>query len=176
LVAHRAELRASSQAEGLILELACRREQFEDLLNWPYDQPHICEMKMEHLTQNPMVHFRNLFAFWGRLAESVDERQERRQTAVNKTLWRVERRLKQRLPRWRAAKVWPWLIEEVVAANNFRHKSGGRAVGETDADHHYRSGTAGAWRPYFSPALTQQFKAEYNDVLLKLGYEASEEW
>ncbi len=178
LVRHRAELRACSEAEGFMLELTCRGEQFEDMYNWPYNLPHICEMKMEEMVQSPTASFQGLFLFWDRLQESVNEKAERRRVALNRRLWWLERRLKQRLnlPRWSVEKVWPWLIEEVVADHTFRQKSGGRMLGQTNASHHYRNGVAGDWQRHFSPALTRQFKREYNALLLKLGYEASEEW
>ena len=178
LVAHRAELQAISQEEGLLREIECRREQFEDMAAWSYNLPTIYEIKMEQLTADPAEHFRELFAFWQRLQPGQNEASERRLVTFNRKMTGLEWRLrhKVRLPRRHRHCIWPWLVDEVVQANSFRHKSGGRSIGETDVQHHYRSGVAGDWRTYFGPELAAQFKANYNDLLLQLGYEANGDW
>jgi hypothetical protein len=63
-----------------------------------------------------------------------------------------------------------------VTANDFRKKSGGRIRGEQDVAHHYRAGIPGDWKNHFFPELTRRFKAEYGDVLIKLGYEKNADW
>lgn len=179
LIEHRAQLQACSEEQGLAMVIDCRREQFTDMLTWSYDNPHVQELQMESLTHDPLPHFLRLFECWGRLKESTNQSQERRLVALNRFLIKVERRLNRRLPRLPGARshhVWPWLIEEVVAANDFYRKSGGRTVGQADKYHHYRSGAPGSWKPYFSQELTQTFKAEYNELLVKLGYERDAQW
>lgn len=178
LVGHRAELQALSQTDGLLLELECRREQFEDMAAWHYGKDHIYELKMEEFTQRAVHYYSDLFRFWQRLAASTAPQQERRQVTVNRTIHRIERRLgwHNRLPRWQTEVVWPWLLAEVIEANTFQRKSGGRIKGETDLNHHYREGVHGSWRRYFFPELKARFKANYNDLLLQLGYETNEDW
>lgn len=179
LIDHRAQLQACSQAQGLMMEIDCRREQLTDMLTWSYDNPNIHELRMELLTKDPIPHFLQLFEFWGRLRKSTNEAQERRQVALNRLSWKYERRLNQRLPRWcswRSDHVWPWLIEEVVNANDFYRKSGGRKVGQINELHHYRSGKPSGWKLYFSESLTKAFKEEYKDLLVKLGYETNAQW
>ncbi len=178
LAIHRKELQALSEAEGLLLELECRREEFEDMAAWHYGAPNIYELKMELFTQAPEQHFVDLFRFWQRLAPAGNQRKARMQVTINQTARRIERRMGwgYRLPRWQANAVWPWLLQEVIAANAFEKKSGGRSSGEVDLHHHYRAGTPGHWRNYFSPELTARFKENYNDLLVQLGYETSKEW
>lgn len=178
LVSHRAELQARSQAEGLLLELECRRKQFEEMATWQYNTDHIYELKMEEFTVRPAHYYADVLRFWQRLATSTHPKREALQVTLNRTLSRVERRLgwQDRLPRWRTEVTWPWLLQEVVEANQFQRKSGGRVAGEVDLDHHYRKGVHGSWRDYFFPELTARFKAEYTDLLVRLGYETNGEW
>lgn len=178
LVSHRAELQALSQRDGLLLELDCRRDQFADMAAWQYNTDYIYEVKMEDFTAQPAHYYADLFRFWHRLADSSHHQQEASQVMVNRTIARIERRMgwHYRLPRWRSEVTWPWLLQEVIVANAFPRKSGGRATGATDVHHHYREGVHGSWCRYFSPELTARFKARYNDLLVQLGYETNGEW
>lgn len=178
LIHHRAELQQLSQAEGLLLELECRREQFADMAAWHYDTDQIYELKMEDFTEQPAYYYTDLFRFWQRLATGSHPQSAAVSITINRLLFRIERRLgwRTRLPRWRAEVVWPWLLQEVVAGNTFQRKSGGRSAGVTDEYHHYREGVHGSWRRYFFPELTARFKANYNDLLVQVGYETNEEW
>lgn len=178
LVAHQAELQALNQHDGLLQEIECRREQFEDMASWPPDLPTVYEVKMEVLTAYPKQIFAELFAFWGRLQPSQKEGKERRLVSFNKTMHALERRVTTTisLPRWRTKHIWPWLLEEIIDMHTFHRVSGGRRVGETNVFHHYRSGITGDWRNHFSPKLTEQFKVNYGDLLIQLGYEETIDW
>ena len=48
--------------------------------------------------------------------------------------------------------------------------------GIEDACSHYRKGVAGDWANHFKPQHKEYFKKNYNDVLLKLGYESTLDW
>lgn len=178
LLVHRAELRRVPEAEGLFLELGNRQEEFEDMMTWRYDAPFIYELKMELLTQQPAYYFTKIFSFWDRFQPATHITLERAQVACNRTLWRIEQRkfMKYKLPRWRAESLWPWLQQEVLAANTFHLKSGGREIGQMNPNHHYRVGIAGSWRSYFTPELTRVFKKNHNDLLVMLGYETNADW
>jgi hypothetical protein len=178
LVSHRAALQALPQTDGLLLELECRREQFAEMATWHYDTDYVYELKMEEFTARPAHYYADLFRFWQRLAPSTNPKREALQVTLNRTVARIERRLgwRPRLPRWRSEVTWPWFLQEVVEANQFQQKSGGRMAGEVDLDHHYRQGVHGGWRAYFFPELTARFKAEYADLLVRLGYETNAEW
>jgi hypothetical protein len=69
----------------------------------------------------------------------------------------------------------PKLIAEVVENRDFS-KLAGRPLGEEDETHHYRKGVAGDWKNHFGPEHIEYFKAHYNDLLLMLGYETTEDW
>jgi hypothetical protein len=67
-------------------------------------------------------------------------------------------------------------LRSIVATHSFEQLSGGRAQGVEDRTSHYRKGQAGDWRNHFEPAHVEYFKRLYNPLLLKLGYESSENW
>lgn len=67
-------------------------------------------------------------------------------------------------------------VEGLAARHAFARYSGGRAPGQEDLKSHYRKGVPGDWRQYFTPPVTERFKAIYNDVLVLSGYETSRDW
>jgi hypothetical protein len=67
-------------------------------------------------------------------------------------------------------------ILNAVQKNNFSVLSGGRKSGQEDYRNHYRKGMAGDWKNHFEKEHIQYFKSNYNDLLIKLGYETSEDW
>jgi lipopolysaccharide transport system ATP-binding protein len=64
----------------------------------------------------------------------------------------------------------------ILERHSFKRKSGGRPAGKEDIHHHYRKGIAGDWRNYFTPRVTDAFKAQYGDLLIRLNYESSHDW
>jgi hypothetical protein len=70
----------------------------------------------------------------------------------------------------------PELVRAVVRDYSFERLSGGRRPGTEDSRHHYRKGRPGDWRNHFTPEHVARFKRLYNPLLLKLGYEKSEDW
>lgn len=44
------------------------------------------------------------------------------------------------------------------------------------SDDNYRKGVAADWRTYFTPRVTDEFKARYGDLLIHLGYASSRDW
>ena len=67
-------------------------------------------------------------------------------------------------------------LREVILANRFEARTGGRQRGEENIHSHERKGIAGDWRNYFSPELTRAFKARYGDLLIATGYEKGADW
>jgi len=67
-------------------------------------------------------------------------------------------------------------VREIVERYSFERLSGGRHKGQEDPRHHYRRGIPGDWRNHFTPLHVEYFKALYNPLLLKLGYEADVDW
>ena len=67
-------------------------------------------------------------------------------------------------------------LDEVLARHHFSRYSGGRDKGNEDIHSHYRKGTAGDWRLYFSEKTKAEFKRLFNDVLVLGGYERDDRW
>lgn len=68
------------------------------------------------------------------------------------------------------------LVETILRDHTFRRLSGGRSRGEEKLDHHYRSGTPGDWRRYFSDKNKEYFKERYGQLVIDLGYEPDSNW
>jgi hypothetical protein len=66
-------------------------------------------------------------------------------------------------------------VAAIVERNEFSIKAG-RPPGIEDVTSHYRKGVAGDWVEHFTEAHVAYFKAHYNDLLLKLGYETTADW
>jgi len=67
-------------------------------------------------------------------------------------------------------------LPPLISKNSFENLSGGRKPGSEDVAHHYRRGVPGDWRNHFTSQHVAYFKALYNPVLLKLGYEETNDW
>ncbi|MGO9271381.1 MAG: methyltransferase domain-containing protein [Terriglobia bacterium] len=67
-------------------------------------------------------------------------------------------------------------LHALILKNSFENLSGGRTPGSEDGAHHYRRGVPGDWRNHFTNQHIAYFKALYNPLLLKLGYEESNDW
>jgi hypothetical protein len=67
-------------------------------------------------------------------------------------------------------------ILEEVQKNDFSVLSGGRKAGQEDLTNHYRNGVPGNWKNHFEKEHIKFFKENYNPLLLKLGYETTENW
>lgn len=67
-------------------------------------------------------------------------------------------------------------VEKIVSKHSFEKLSGGRKPGEEEQGSHYRNGVSGNWREYFTSTVSDRFKRTYGDVLVRAGYERSENW
>jgi hypothetical protein len=67
-------------------------------------------------------------------------------------------------------------LVQIVEDNRFEAKTGGRPRGQEDQASHYRKGTPGDWRNYLEPAHLDLFEELYGDLLVDLGYEATNDW
>lgn len=70
----------------------------------------------------------------------------------------------------------PAALQRTIEYLDFRRMSDGRKKGVEKVDHHYRSGTPGDWRRYFSESNKRYFKQMYGELLISLGYESDLEW
>lgn len=177
LAEHRKRLQSLSKREGLLLEMEYREREFKAMYNWDYSLPNVLEFKMEEFLQRPYQHFLEVFRFLGILDEEPFTRGKRLFRLVCEGLRAVEDMSRRRLSIPIAPKRLPAeRLLGIVWENDFARKAGGRRPGEEDPRSHYRKGVAGDWRNHFEPEHIDFFKARYNDLLLKLGYEHDPDW
>ena len=157
-----------------MLELECRAGQFADMAAWDYDRENVIECKVETMIPQAVAHFSELLAMGQRVAPRRPLALEGIRAMYNRACAQLP--VLAPLPAWRTNQVSEKLLVAVVRRNAFHRKSGGRVPGETDPDHHYRSGVIGDWRNHFFPDLTRKFKTLYGDLLIKLGYEQNAQW
>lgn len=177
LAAHRRELEALNEEDGLLLELDCRRDQFSAMAAWPYGDERVCEWRFEEVIERPVEHVERLLREWGMTVAPRAAALSPFPRAWNKLASRLEARQgSSLLPRWRSNRIASRQLEGIVRRHAFRAKSGGRRPGEDDPMHHYRSGVPGSWRQHFTPALRRRFRERYGSLLVQLGYERTQEW
>ena len=185
LVAHREALQTCSKEEGLFLEMEFSRPFFEDMARWDYQQSAVLELHMEELTADPVSHFIRIF-------DHLDMLQPEEPTGVDQWLQSATmtmNRLNQKgrrfmpgslplfpVPRRRLARIPASGVASLVERRNFKKLSGGRKKGQENVHSHYRKGTPGDWINHLTPAHIDHFKAEYNDLLVLLGYEEDASW
>jgi len=177
LAAHRRELEAVGEEEGLLLELDCRQEQFSAMAAWPYGDARICEWRFEDVVARPVERVERLLRQWGLAVEPRAVALSQLTRAWNKLAARLEVEFgAPGVPRWRSTRIDPRMLTQSIRRHDFTVKSGGRQPGETDPMHHYRSGLPGSWRQHFTPELRRCFQERYGELLVQLGYERTEDW
>lgn len=81
--------------------------------------------------------------------------------------------------------IWYWLdcgtfnqkfINNIIDKFSFEKVTGGRKLGEVDDFSHYRKGVPGEWITHFSDYMKKVFKERYGDLIIKYGYEISNDW
>jgi len=181
LRAHRQQLQAVDEEEGLLLELDFRAQQFADLAAWRYDDPRILEWRMEQMVTDPESHYRQLLDFWGYAVRSDPGRGERLlallRPLVNRGVATIERRCATGpVCYWPGAAVSPARLTAALHKHSFRRKAGGRQPGMPGAGHHYRLGIGGSWRRHFTPRVRRRFRERHGDLLQQLGYAEGSDW
>lgn len=63
-----------------------------------------------------------------------------------------------------------------IVENNLFENASGRARGVQEINSHLRKGISGDWKNYFSPAIIDEFKTRYGDILIQTGYETDLNW
>lgn len=170
---HRQQLQRVSKEEGLLLEMQFSKVVFDDLDSWDYAQPNVFEMKLETLAYDPYEPLIQVFSFLGIL----DERYGVKAYLSCATSQKIRGIMKQIAP----LVIVPGKISihdllAIIYRNRFSAKTGGRAQGKEDVTSHYRKGVPNDWMNHFTPAVRQQFKNEYQELLLMLGYETTADW
>lgn len=177
LAAHRKRLKAVEKDEGLFLEMEFSAQEMEDLYDWNYGHPDILEMKMEELTAQPYAGFLKIFDFLGLLRWDDPPKVEERvrlfaRTMLNRlsTRHRMFEQLRKPIP------VTGSMLLGRVYDNRFEKRAGGRSKGEEKESSHYRKGASGDWTNHFTEAHVATFKEQFDDIVVKLGYEEDNYW
>jgi hypothetical protein len=146
---------------------------FSTLNEWDYSLSNVLEVKFEELIKNPYQVFLKIFDFWGISEHS---------SVTAKSLLKNYLRHKySNAPRIKtilgtAYKIPAWWLLYFIYDYRFTKLAGGRSVGEENAKSHYRKGGAGDWVNHFNEQHKKYFKENYNDLLVKLGYEKDDNW
>jgi hypothetical protein len=185
LQAHREKLKSLSKKEGLFREMEFSRGVFEQMQRWDYEQEHVLEVKLEELSAHPRERFMEIARFLGLLDEKEVSKAAGWKGAVQMRLNRLNQRGRRfmpgRLPMFpvpqrRLPAITAPMLRTILHRKRFEKMAGGREKGEEDVTSHYRKGQPGDWKNHFDDELAARFKDEYNDVLLKLGYETTPDW
>lgn len=177
LIEHRQKLKSVSKEEGLRHEIDFRAQQFEEMMTWEYDNENILEMRMEDLVRHPYTLLLDVFSFVDFLAPDspryIGEIGSTIQFFINKINAKFSPIMPIKIPR----ESFPaFRLLALVYRHRFDRISGGRKIGSEDVKSHYRKGVAGDWVNHLSPENLDYFKKQYNELLLKLGYEDDPDW
>lgn len=177
LVPHREKLQKVSKDEGLFLEMKFRQVPFEKMYNWNYSLPNVLELKMENLFQNSQNQFTKIFDFLGILNNSSKNLPIKLNPQIIRTINRTNIKTKGLMPiKIKSNQITSERLLQILEENSFSKKSQGRSQGQENVKSHYRKGVAGDWKNHLKPEHIVYFKDNYNDLLLKLGYESNPDW
>jgi hypothetical protein len=170
LMGHREELQALSKDEGLMLEIDCRKKDFENINHWNYEMPNIYELKMEEMIDNPYKLFLNIFDFLGIINESD-------LNVINRCSYFLNMMIRRAFSLHAPMKEIPAeRLLGIVHKNRFERAARGRKQGQEDKSSHYRKGKAGDWQNHFNENHKKYFKDKYGDLLIELDYEIDNNW
>lgn len=180
LVEHRAKLKQLSKDDGLIAEMDFRRDEFRQMCEWDYDQENILELRMEDLIANPYDGIVETMIFIGAAAENVPLTRrvlaEVKSSIRRGTTKKVVGLPLSLLPDYPVVMVPVEHLLSYIYESRFSALASGRERGEEDQQSHYRKGVAKDWKNHFKSRHLEYFSANYNNVLMKTGYESSPEW
>jgi len=180
LSAYRAKLKNLSKDEGLLWEMEYLRREFEQLYEWDYAQENVLELKMEDVIANPYDQMVRAFLFINAAAENTRLRTKLldavARTIRNGRLGYLHRTLSSVVPNYLLPKIPIEVLLMYIYEQRFSEMARGRVQGIEDASSHYRKGVSGDWANHFKPQHKEYFKKNYNDILLKLGYESMLDW
>jgi hypothetical protein len=140
---------------------------FDNFMEWDYLLPNIMEVKFERLVQDPYTVLLEMFNFLEMLEFS-----DVNPSGLLKYVLR--NRFPHRFSKITTIPAWQILFQGYV--NRFSKLSGGRSKGSEDEASHYRKGLPGDWRNHFTDRHKDFFKKNYNELLIKLGYETDDNW
>ena len=177
LIAHRAFLESLTFEEGLTHELtSCRKQQFEDMAHWNYENPSILEIKFENLIRDPLT-------VWGSILDHL-EIKTRNESLLSNIIWQHNKLIKSISVRSKLDAIKSLYIknrlnqEEIQAtltSHSFENLSG-RPKGLEEVRNHYRKGVSGDWKNHFTDVQKHLFKENWGELLVQLGYERDLNW
>lgn len=178
LIPHREELKRLDHDAGLMKEMDFSGWMIDTMGTWDYHQPGMLEVKMEEFTRDP-------YGWWIRIFTHMDMLEpadDRAFAAMARLTWNLAVRLetpkplhlvreKLHLPKVPLARLPRAYVDQTLARYSFENLAGGRTVGETDENSHYRRGVAGDWRNHLNARHLAYFKERFGDMVEQLGYE-----
>lgn len=180
LAKHKDALAALDLTEGLLCDMEfCRDlltrghklEPYRCMREWDYTRPDTLELRYEDLIREPYDTMMRAFDFMGLLRSEelgvVSLAQHLRSIAARRLLPGHRRTLPH---------LYSWNVLAAVYDNRYEKKTSGRKQGTEDPQSHYRKGVAGDWRNYFEAQHKVRFTQLYGDILVRLGYETSDDW
>ncbi len=177
LVEHRKQLQSMPMEKGINAEIDFRKWQLDLMRSWNYNDMYIFEIKMEQLVVQPVESFIEIFRRMNLLKEGTK--------AIPSILNIMEAALKRKLCRNKCGKfvsnIFSKKLSEAVIAleilsKSFTRITQGRKTGEEDKRSHYRKGTPGDWRNYFTELNKKHFKDVHGDIVVALDYENNNDW
>lgn len=148
----------SMTLDGVTLKL------FSNLENWDYERANILEIKFETLVFNPYFHMLEILKFLN-LIEEDDSSGGLRKLMMGMQFVRKKRK-----------KILIADALRIIYLFDFLRLTKGRKRGSEDLHHHYRKGVPGDWKNHFNDDHKEHFKKNYNNLLIKLGYEKNSQW
>lgn len=176
LIEHRKRLQNVSKDEGLFIEMDFRKNQFDTMHNWDYAQPNVLEIKMESIINSPYETMLDAFTYLRLVDETISSKQ-RFVYLLTSSINRLHKKNKQKFPfSISRTKIPTETLLGYIYYNRFSKMAGDRKKGEEDRRSHYRKGEAGDWKNHFTEKHCNYFKQNFNDLLIKLGYETTIKW
>jgi hypothetical protein len=180
LALHRARLESLPPDEGLLADMEfCKTlptngfdvRPLASMAAWDCGQADILELRYEDVVVRPYESLVQIFSHFGTLGDQefgfFEAARHLGRVLVARSLGR----------RWIASRSIPsWNLLAAVYENRFDKQAEGRALGVEDRQSHYRKGVAGDWRNHFRPAHKQFFKDTFGDIVVRLGYEETDDW
>jgi hypothetical protein len=148
----------SMKIDGVVIRL------FDHMEMWDYSRTNIKEIKFEQLILNPYFYMMEIFNFLGLLSDEDNPLHEK----IIKSLFPFIRFGRREITLGNALKI----IHDL----DFLKMTKGRGKGDEDKKHHFRKGISGDWKNHFDENHIEYFKDNYNELLIKLGYESDDKW
>lgn len=173
---HREKLQSIPISEGLLEEFSFSQRFLNEMAEWDYNDPRILQLKMENMILNPYTAFLEIFAFLDLLDDFPYTPVKRYFLDQIYLTHRILRKTPVPVPVFGKRHISSERLLGIVHFKSFKFLSGGRKEGEEHVGSHYRKGTPGDWKNYFTQTHAERFINTYGDLLIQLGYEEDHSW